>query len=87
MWSEVNRLPPGAVTLTPHGMTFRVPNTPEGRVNLTEMEWPMWLSDNGEQFFGQDFYEFGNIGTQPSMRCLSHLRGLQLAAKQLGEER
>jgi hypothetical protein len=58
----------------------------DGNEALSSMgEWHAWLHENGYEFFGDDYYEFGNIGTVVDMRCHSHLYGLKLAIKQLTE--
>ena len=52
----------------------------------TQFDWTIWMNENGYDTFGDSYAEYGDIGLQVSIRCIAHLRGLQLAAKQLGVE-
>jgi len=51
-----------------------------GAVN-SEIEWNMWLSRNGGDFFGDPPY-WPN-GKTTSIRCRAHLMGLKMAVEQL----
>lgn len=44
----------------------------------SEFEWHRWLYDNGQEFFGNDYGEYGNIGGTISSRVQSHLIGLKM---------
>lgn len=43
-----------------------------------EFEWGVWISDNGDEFFGDDWGGFGDIGKCTSIRVLSHLVGMKM---------
>lgn len=43
-----------------------------------ESEWHRFLHDSGYEFFGDEYYEFGDIGRVISVRVQSHLIGLQM---------
>jgi len=44
----------------------------------SEFSWLRWIGDNGYEFFGDDYYEFGDIGRTISLRVQSHLIGLKM---------
>ena len=43
-----------------------------------ESEWHRFLNDNGYEFFGDEYYEYGDIGRVISIRVQSHLIGLKM---------
>ncbi len=53
----------------------------ESGATTNEIEWTMWLTRNGEDFFGDPPY-WPN-GRAISIRCRAHLMGLKMAVKQL----
>lgn len=44
----------------------------------SEFQWQCWLHENGYDFFGDEYYEYGDIGRTISLRVQSHLIGLQM---------
>lgn len=44
----------------------------------SEFSWHSWLSEEGHNFFGNDYFEYGGIGRTISLRVQSHLIGLQM---------
>lgn len=56
---------------------------------IDEHDWAAWLRENAAQVWGPNWtdVEPWAIGMAPSLRCLGHLRGLQLAFAQLDAER
>jgi len=42
-------------------------------------EWLQWLTTDGDEAFGSDLSEFGDIGMAVSLRCRAHLFGLNMA--------
>jgi hypothetical protein len=47
--------------------------------------WEYFLGEQGYEIFGSDYFEFGNIGEQPHLRCRAHLIGLKMAFTQIRE--
>lgn len=57
---------------------FEVIGTEAIEACSSESEWHRFLNDSGYEFFGDDFYEFADIGRTISLRVQSHLIGLQM---------
>lgn len=49
----------------------------------TQQEWHFWMQDGGYKTFGDDYYEYVDIGEVISLRCQSHLLGLKKAIEML----
>jgi len=52
----------------------------------SQFEWHMWLHDNGYEFFGDCYYECGDVGKIINFRCVSHLEGLKAAFEQINNK-
>lgn len=52
----------------------------------SQFDWDSFLYQHGEETFGSDFGEMGDVGSVISMRCNAYLIGLQMAIKQLKEK-
>jgi hypothetical protein len=52
----------------------------------TEDEWSFWLQENGNDLFGQDYWEYFNIGKTVSIRVRSHLIGIKMACDYLNAQ-
>lgn len=46
-------------------------------------EWIQWLDFNGYEVFGDDCFEYANIGNKINLRCQAHLIGLKMAFEQI----
>ncbi len=55
-----------------------------GRVD-SQRDWEAFLGLRGEDLFGSDWWEYGNIGMRVGLRIRYHLIGLQMALAQLHE--
>jgi hypothetical protein len=45
---------------------------------FSESDWHAYLRDSGYDYFGDSYYEFGDIGKTISLRTQSHLVGLRM---------
>jgi len=45
-------------------------------------EWIAFLTDNGSEIFGDDYFELGNIGETICGRCEAYLIGIKMALEQ-----
>lgn len=53
----------------------------------SEYSWIKWLEDNGFNFFGDEYFEYGGIGMEIDSRCRSHLVGLKMAFEQIESQK
>lgn len=51
--------------------------------HYTRDDWVYFLGEYGEQMFGPDWFEYGDIGDTPDIRCEGHLVGLRMIAERL----
>jgi hypothetical protein len=46
-------------------------------------DWRDWLLEHGADFFGPDYFEYGDVGEVIDLRCAGHLVGLKRAIASL----
>jgi hypothetical protein len=52
----------------------------------TRGDWQEWLQHDGDEVFGDSWFDLGEIGMVVDIRCVGHLVGLKMAHAQLTAE-
>jgi hypothetical protein len=52
----------------------------------SQHEYWQWLGDEGQKVFGDDYFEFGDIGEYPAPAIIGHHIGLKMAWEQLNQK-